>query len=214
MKTLLIVIAVGVGGLAFIGSLAGEDTGSLAGEDTAPPSVEFVGPVVRDGNGNVKRTAHEINASPTPQPPAPTWRTLHFTNEFGEQTDLGAASEVKQPVERMGFPYQSVNARIFVNCDRAWVRFNDHPNLTGGEAQSGGYSNHQVRFRVDGKQMRSFPGALAFGGDDLLFHGSRFISMLSSARTVEMVVQWYDEGPVVFKWSMIGSSDVIAQSCD
>ena len=55
------------------------------------------------------------------------WSTLNFVDEFGDVADRGAASVAARPTRPMAFPYGDVTARIFVNCDRAWIRFTEAP---------------------------------------------------------------------------------------
>ena len=138
---------------------------------------------------------------------------INFVNEFGEQTDQGAVSREARPVRPMSFPYGDTLARIFVNCDRAWVRFTDSPNLTGGDTRDG-YDVYSVAVRVDGNDAR-WRVEQSWGDDDLRFlDPGRAIAALSGGETFALAIPWYGEGSVAFSWSLAGSSDAIKRSCD
>ena len=149
----------------------------------------------------------------TPKPPPSTWRMINFVNEFGEQTDQGAVSNDVSSLRPMSFPYGDTKARILIDCDRAWVRFSESPNLTGGDINDG-YTLYTVSVRVDGNEAR-WRVNQSWGDNDLRFvDSSQAISALSGGSTFTLAVPWYGEGSVAFRWSLAGSSDAIQRSCD
>ncbi len=155
-------------------------------------------------------------AQRTPAPPSTSpsdWQMINFVDEFGDRTGQGAMSRDVGPLRPMSFPYGSTTARIFVNCDRAWVRFNESPNLNGGDIRDG-YTRYTVAVRVDGNDAR-WAVNQSWGDDDLRFvDSSRAIAALSGGSTFDLAVSWFGEGAVAFSWSLAGSSDAIQRSCD
>ena len=79
------------------------------------------------------------------------WTGINFVDEFGEGMDRGAVSATVGPSSPMEFPYSDITARIFVNCDHAWMRFSDSPNLTGGDISDGSHS-YALPVRIDGER--------------------------------------------------------------
>ncbi len=155
----------------------------------------------------------EVAASDQARSLRSEWSMIHFVNEFGERTDQGAMSREVSPRRPMAFPYGDVTARIIVDCDRAWVRFNDSPNLTGGDIGDG-YEQHAVVVRVDGEESR-WPVRQTWGHDDINFVGaSQAIAAFSGGANFDLAVPWYGEGSVAFSWSLAGAADAIQQSCD
>ena len=150
------------------------------------------------------------------------WNTIQFVNEFGENTDYGAASASVGPIQKMGFPYHDMKARIFVDCDRAWIRFNKSPNLTEGDTTRGRtiWSLHWLSVRFNNSQSTRMPFGQDIGSKDLFYKeawidGERnFVSLLSSMNTVAISFPWYGQGNVAFRWSLNGSTDAIKASCD
>ena len=141
------------------------------------------------------------------------WRIINFVDEFGEQTDQGAISQKVGPVRPMSFPYEDTKAWILVNCDRAWVRFNNSPNLSGGDIEDG-YTRYTVSVRVDGNDAR-WGLYQSWGGDDLVFtNSSRAVAALSSGSKFAIALPWYGQSSAAFSWSLAGSSDSIQRSCD
>ena len=149
-----------------------------------------------------------------PAEAAAQWRMINFVDEFGDVTDRGAASATVSPVRPMSFPYGDTDATIFVDCDRAWIRFSDSPNLTGGSIEDG-YTRYSVAIRVDGNDAGRWSVNQSWGDNDLLFtNNPQAISALSSGSTFAISVSWYGEGAVAFSWSLSGSAGMIQNSCD
>ena len=164
-----------------------------------------------------RAAAAAANAPPRaraePPEPASDWQMINFVNEFGERTGQGAVSLQVGPVRPMSFPYGDTTARIFVNCDRAWVRFSEAPNLTGGTTRDG-YDVHTITVRVDGNDAR-WRIEQSWGDNDLRFLDSgRAVAALTGGETFALAIPWYGEGSVAFSWSLVGSSDAIKRSCD
>lgn len=142
------------------------------------------------------------------------WSTLNFVDEFGDVADRGAASVAARPTRPMAFPYGDVTARIFVNCDRAWIRFTEAPNITGGDIQDG-YARYFVAVRMDGNATSRWRVRQSWGDEDLRFeNGSQAISALASGSTFAVAISWYGQDSVAFSWSLTGSSEAIKASCD
>lgn len=142
------------------------------------------------------------------------WDMINFVDEFGDVTDRGAVSALAKPIRPMSFPYGDMTARIMVNCDHAWLRFSQTPNITGGETLSG-YDRYSVAIRVDGNSVGRWLMDQSWGAKDLSFvDGSHAISALSSGSTFAVAAPWYGQGSVAFSWSLGGSSEMIRNSCD
>lgn len=139
---------------------------------------------------------------------------INFVNEFGERTDRGAVSATVESSRPMSFPYADATARILVDCDSAWMRFSESPNLTGGDIGDG-YSIHSVTVRVDGNNAGRWRVRQPWGDKDLYFlDDSRTIAALSSGSTFDVALPWYGKRPAVFSWSLNRSSEMIRNSCD
>lgn len=144
---------------------------------------------------------------------AAQWRTLNFVDEFGEGTDRGAQSAAVESVRPMAFPYAGTTATIFVNCTRAWVRFSESPNLTGGDINDG-FTDYSVSVRLDGNNVGRWSVRQSWGDNDLRFiNGSRAISALSRGSRFAMALPWFGSS-AAFSWSLSGSSKAIQQSCN
>ena len=142
------------------------------------------------------------------------WSGINFVDEFGEVTDRGARSATVEAVRTMSFPYQNTRATLFVNCNRAWMRFTDTPNLTGGDI-SDGYTRHMVRVRVDGRNATNWRVSQSWGDSDVRFiNGQQAVSALAAGSTIDIALPWYGERSAVFSWSLSGSSAAIRESCD
>ena len=153
--------------------------------------------------------------APAPPPLNPNRRSMiNFVDEFGDITGRGAVSAAMGSLRPMGFPYHDVTARVFVNCDRAWIRFSDAPNLNGGDIQDG-YTRYRAAVRVDGERIGSWLVSQDWNQNDLAFvNDSQAISALSSGSTFAISLDWYGEGSVAFEWDLEDSSDRIRESCE
>ena len=163
--------------------------------------------------------AEEEPAAPPPTPappprPTPRWSNLNFVDEFGEPTGRGAVSETVRSIRPMSFPYTGTDARIFVDCDRTWIRFSEAPNLIGGNIADG-YTQYSVSVRVDGEDVGRWRVSQSWGDKDLRFtNGSEASTAISSGSTFAVALPWHGEGSVAFSWPLTGSSEAIAASCD
>lgn len=146
-----------------------------------------------------------------------TWSTIRLVDEFGDTVGRAAVSEWTSPRQGMSFPYGDVEGRIIVNCDDVWFRFNEQPNLTNTEPQSGGYSTLSVRYRADGDRDGTWSAIQQWGGNDISVSSrddSGAVSVISGASEVSIVLPWYGSGNVVFQWNLAGSTNAIKSSCN
>ena len=151
---------------------------------------------------------------PVPEPVRTAWDTINFVDEFGDVTDVGAASDTVGPSRAVTFPYSDITSRLFVDCNRAWMRFSDAPNLTGGDI-SDGYTTYNVSVRVDGGSTARWRVIQSWGDNDLRFkNSSKAISALSGGETFAVALPWYGQDSAVFSWQLTGSSAAIQASCD
>ena len=133
------------------------------------------------------------------------WRTFNFVDEFGDISDRGASSSPARPIRPMSFPYDDIEATIFVDCHRAWIRFTDTPNPTSSS----------VAVRVDGNDVGRWRVSHSVGSKDISFtRDHRVIPVLASASTVAVAIPWFGQGSAAFRWSLAGSSAAIQASCD
>ena len=146
-----------------------------------------------------------------------TWSTINLTDEFGDVVSRAAVSQWVSPLQKMQFPYGDVQGRIFVRCNDVWFRFNEQPNLTNTEPQSGGYSTLSVRWRADGDRNGRWSAVQSWGGKDInVSRGSNSdaIAVISGASELSIVLPWYGSGNVVFQWDLAGSTSNIKASCN
>ena len=142
-----------------------------------------------------------------------SWSTTTFTNEWGEQAAVGARSQAVRPVTPMGFPYNDVTGTILVQCPNSvWVRFSEEPNLTGGNIRDG-YTDYTLSARIDGRDVR-YGVSQGWGDNDLNFRDDATVRQaIMGSNEIEILLPWYGEGNVRFKWSLDGSSSAIQSSC-
>ena len=151
---------------------------------------------------------------PEPEPVRPAWDTINFTDEFGDVTGVGAVSDTVGPSSAVTFPYSDLTSRLLVNCNRAWMRFSNAPNLTGGDIADG-YTTYNVSVRVDGGSTARWRVIQSWGDNDLIFkNSSQAISALSGGETLAVALPWYGQDSTVFSWQLTGSSAAIQASCD
>lgn len=142
------------------------------------------------------------------------WSTINFVDEFGDGRDRGAVSATVGSVRSMSFPYSDTTATIMVNCDRAWMRFSESPNLTGGSIKDG-YTDYSVAVRVDERNVGRRTVRQQWGGKDLRFvDGREAVAALSAGSEFAVSLPWYGQNSSVFSWSLSGSSEMISRSCN
>lgn len=167
----------------------------------------------------LETTPQPLTPDPEPEPPAPptpqtTWRTINFVDEFGDFNGRGAVSDSVSSRRPMSFPYSDVTARLFVDCDSAWIRFSDSPNLTDGDIASG-YNSYSLPVRVDGNDEGRWRARQSFGDSDLRFESdATVIAAWSSGTTFAIALPWYGEQAVAFQWDLEGSTAAIQASCE
>lgn len=141
------------------------------------------------------------------------WSTINFVDEFGDVTDTGAVSPKAKPIRPMSFPYHDVTARIFVDCQRTWIRFTEVPNLIGGDTKDG-FTTYKVPIRIDGNR-KELSVSQTWGDKDLGFRfNTSLATSLSSGSTIAVSLPWYGQGNVAFRWNLNGSAKAIESSCD
>ncbi|MXW66226.1 MAG: hypothetical protein F4Z72_04320 [Gemmatimonadales bacterium] len=189
----------GIVALSVIGSLASDGTTEQV---TATPPAAPTRPV---------------GPPPPPPPPPPNPNrclTINFVDEFGDVTGRGAISAEVEALRPLEFPYHDVMAQIMVDCDRAWIRFSDQPNLTGGDIRDG-YEVFSLAVRVDGNDVGRWRVTQDWGSDDVHFsNDAAAISSFASASTVAIALPWYGGRSAAFEWEMDDSSDRIRESCE
>ena len=141
-----------------------------------------------------------------------TWSTTYFVNEWGERSGNGAKSRQHGPVTQMSWPYNDVEAQILVQCSgpMTWIRFTTSPNLTNDETMSG-YNVSNLPVRLDGQSTR-WRTTQSWGDNDINLPKSA-IDAFKRSKTFEIVLPWYGEGNVRFKWDLTGSSEMISEAC-
>lgn len=150
-------------------------------------------------------------SDPVVRAPVSSWSTLTFVDEWGDRTDdVGARSRAVGPVTPMGFPYGDVTAYLMVSCQSAWIRFSESPNLSGGDIQSG-YDVYRLPVRIDGRDDR-WRATQEWQGNDLNLPSSAR-SVWAAASSFEILLPWYGESRVRFRWDLTGSSDAIGKTC-
>ena len=110
------------------------------------------------------------------------WSMINFVDSFGERTGRGAISPEVNSIRPMSFPYGDTKARIFVDCDRAWIRFSEAPNINSNVGNiHDGYTTYFVSVRVDGNDAGMWSVNQTWGDNDLRFtNNSKAISALAS----------------------------------
>ena len=151
-----------------------------------------------------------------PQQALGQWSTISFVDAFGDTTGHGAVSPRSGSIRAMSFPYGNVTASIIVDCDQAWIRFDDSPNLVGGDfIGSNGWQSYSILVRFNGGAAEQYSVSQSPGGNDLYFNDGRIASLIAtgSSSTIAVALQWYGEGSAAFEWSLTGASDAINDSC-
>ena len=101
-----------------------------------------------------------------------------------------------------------------VICDDAFVRFNQEPNLTGGDFYVNHW-NYETPVRVDGGQWSQWHTSQFTDARELDFRDdAHAIRQISSGSRLDIMVEWFGEGAVGFRWALDGSSAAIAESCE
>ena len=164
--------------------------------------------------GNTPSSSGSI-PPPIPAVDEDDWSTVRFVDAFGEVTGTGAVSESVGSVRPMGFPYHNTRVQLIVNCDDAWVRFSESPNITGGSFAPDGDQLFNVIARVDGQSAGQWQMFGSTGEKDLHFmDDSQAIAAMSRGSTFGLAFEWYSEGMVAFTWSLKGSTKMIRSSCE
>lgn len=88
-------------------------------------------------------------------PKAARWSMINFVDEFGAITGRGTVSPAVRSVRPRAFPYKGTEATLIVDCDIAWIRFSQSPNLSG-RAIGNGYTRHAVAVREDGTTQKQY----------------------------------------------------------
>lgn len=144
------------------------------------------------------------------------WSTISFVDAFGDTTGHGAVSPKTGSIRAMSFPYGDVTASIVVDCDQAWIRFDDSPNLVGGDfIGSNGWQRYSILVRFNGGTAERFSVSQSPGGNDLYFDDGKIASLIASgsSSTIAVALQWCGEGSVAFEWSLARATDAISSSC-
>ena len=167
------------------------------------------------------------------EPAVERWRTMDLTDAFGNSSAYAAQSSAATAVFAMRPPYDRVQAWLMVECDEAWIRFFQTPNLTGGILLGGRLASHRVDVLFDGEPVLPPPDPIIdsfrwdhwslqmnVGERDLNFDhldgtdNRRVIELIHSSTTMGIAVNWYQEGKVAFLWSLDGASEAIQWSCE
>ena len=161
------------------------------------------------------RRALRAAARNTSQTSPPMWSMINFVDSFGERTDRGAMSPKVESIRPMSFPYADITARIFVNCDRAWIRFSESPNINSSVGNiHDGYTTYFVSARVNGIDAGVWSVNQTWGDNDLRFtNNSKAISALASGSKFAVSISWYGQSAAAFSWPLSGSSRAIQDSC-
>ena len=131
------------------------------------------------------------------------WSTVRFVDAFGKTTGTGAVSASVGSVRPISFPYHNTRAQLMVNCDDAWVRFSDNPNITGGSFAPDGDQLFNVIVRVDGQSAGQWQMFGSTGEKDLHFmDDSQAIAAMSRGSTFDSV--WPSNGSVKEWWPSLG----------
>ena len=164
------------------------------------------------------------------------WRTLTFADDFGESAGVGAASGEFIPDTRMGFPYHNVRGRLMTNCQEIWVRFNESPNITGGDTKDGYDTFHLVaklgEERLNLSAIQTWQdkdvklGATRKRTSEAGEEGTIFWSVTPTAENLlnrmketdemhsfRIVFPWYGEGRVTFTFPLLSFRKTLQEAC-
>lgn len=205
-------------GIALLVTACARGDERRTGEQQSVPS-----PSTNDGSAQPFRQGIDSvrEQSPTPmlaERPAPfappSWKVIPLFDAFNEPVGAAAVSEISEPVRPMGFPYHDVEAALMVICDNALIRFNQEPNLTGGDFYVNHW-NYETPVRVDGGPWNRWHTSQFTDGSELDFReDAHAIRQISSGSRLDIMLEWFGEGVVGFRWDLDGSSAAIAESCE
>lgn len=167
--------------------------------------------VVADSPEVVEPVSEPLRESVSEPQQRSVWTVSNFTNDWGETTDqVGAATNMFAPLERMEFPYHDVRAGLMASCERVWIRFNDEPNLTGGEIGDG-YEVFRLRVRVDGVDA-TWRVTKDWNARDVILPSSARAAWADAER-FEVLMPYFDQKPARFQWELTGAGEALAKTC-
>ena len=148
------------------------------------------------------------------------WKTVDFINEFDE-IEVGATSESVKSTVPIESSSDEIRTRVFVNCDRVWLRFSELPKMSWGDAENRRYVLYNILVRFDEesskrmvlRQNESENKNLSFDFTDRT-NVIDFLKSLSSNISITISIPWEGSRNGVFKWSLGGADKAILTSCD
>ena len=140
------------------------------------------------------------------------WTTSVSKDEMDETETWYATSSYTSPTEKMSFPYGNIKAWLGIgyNGKQEWVYigFNDSPNLTDTSIKDG-YDLISTRIKWN-DEVENIVLTQKWGSKFIHFRDDKaIVSKINQSDTVLLELNWYGEGKVYFRFSLVGSSDAI-----
>ncbi|MYB18276.1 MAG: hypothetical protein F4Y16_04685 [Holophagales bacterium] len=113
----------------------------------------------------------------------------------------------------MSFPYGDVRARLMVqDCRHVWIRFTESPNLVGGDIGDG-YETHMLAARWNDGEPFIVRVRQQWSDKDLIFSdGGIDVASIAGNQTLAVLLDWYDQGRVMWRFPLDGSSAALAEA--
>lgn len=166
-----------------------------------------------DKTEEVQTAAVAVEVSSEVPEPA-SWRVSDKTDQMDGSKSFYASSPRAIYVGEMGFPYGGTQSWLGVGCSKRneWVYlgFSVKPNLSRTTTKSG-YDELQARIRWD-ETLETVSLTQDWQSEFLHFVAdSVAIEKISKHSLAILELQWYGEQPVMFPYSLRGSSKAISE---
>lgn len=149
---------------------------------------------------------------------AQSWSYFTSKDEMTGEVQAYATSPRTTATQTMDFPYRGVEGWLGFGCDGqsewAFIGFDEQPNLTKTEPQSGNYSTFSTRVRWD-DNVQTVRMRQEWGSRFLHFRsGAKAIANMRQASTVLVELNWYGAGndQTYFRFTLNGSAKAIARA--
>jgi hypothetical protein len=156
-------------------------------------------------------SANLTEASPTP-PPKPQWETSTSIDKMTGKKTVTATSPSVGSTERMGAPYNDVQAWLGVSCnvksEWAYIGFTTAPNLIDTQIENG-YNIINTRIKWD-KSLQNVSLIQEWGGSFLQFQNRReAVSKITTSKTALLELNWYGANHPYFSFPLDGAATAI-----
>jgi len=145
----------------------------------------------------------------------PVWSSFDVTDAMTGKTRSYARSPLAHPLRKMGFPYNSVSARLYVLCNKkreqAYISFTSINLNSASTKTKKGYDIAEINIKWDDTLSRESMSK-EWGSDVMYFRFSAGpIAKIVTHDKVRIELSWYKEGQVYFDFSLKGSAAALTK---